>query len=510
MNENRILVKNEYEANRFAAKVMLFTIIFVALVYLLDVVGIFVVPIITMTIALSVGVVLLLIPSVIVFILKAQGWWVKYVTVSAATLMVAFVSAFLSFHAILMYVYAIAIASLYFSRRLSWFAVVFSIIFISLGQIMGFYTNGVPDKNFTDMFGTVIYGVLPRAIELFAISLIFIALSKRTKNMLENVMGAEDQKAMLDRTLAITNKSYEVSSVLAESVKQLSDITEHTTKTNEQIAENTGKIAAGSEDTLKFVDEAVDEVSNISKNLNKIAEEGSFIADISSQVNQMTQNNGLIIRDAADEMRAIDSATGESKELIHRLGERSNEIGRIVEVIKGISGQTNLLALNAAIESARAGEQGKGFAVVAGEIRTLAEQSERAAKDISNLIKEVLEDTQKAVESMDKGSKMVGRGLEVINEADRSFERVSAASMELNNKVQEVSGVTLNVARGSDRIVDIVRNIRDINYRNLGELQSIAAASEEQLASMQQVASSVETIEKTAGELLGVVKGNNA
>lgn len=504
MNNNSILVRNEYEANRFAAKVMLLTIIFVAMVYVLNFLRIFIVPIPVMSIAMGIATVLLLIPAVIIFILKLEGRWIKYVTVSAAALMVASISTFLAFHVVIMYVYAIAIASLYFSRKLSWFAVVFSIVTLSLSQVLVLVSGGVRDENFKDYFSTIVYGVAPRAIQLLVLSLIFIALSKRTRNMLQNVVGAEEQKKMLDRVLSMSSKSSEVSNVLAGAVKQLSEITEGTTRANEQIAENSARIALGSEDTIKLVDEAAVAAEDISESFDRIASESRQIAEISQRVNMMTVNNEVAINKAVDKMRSINESTGQSKELIFKLGERSNEIKRIVEIIKGISGQTNLLALNAAIESARAGEQGKGFAVVASEIRALAEQSEKAAKDIANLINEVVGDTTIAMEAMDRGADMVEEGLDVINEAGVSFEKVSAASREMDEKVQQVSNDTMKVAGNGEKIVSVVHSIRSISHKSLEEIQGIAAASEQQLAAMQQVASSVDAIEKMAVELLDV------
>ncbi|MCX8131323.1 MAG: methyl-accepting chemotaxis protein [Clostridia bacterium] len=505
MNQNGILVKNECEANRLSATIMLLTIIFAVLVYVLDVVGIFIVDLKVMTIAIIISIILDVIPAFVVFLLKKDSWWVKYLNVTVATLMIAEVSMFLSYHIVVLYVFGVAIASLYFSKGLSWYAVGLSIIALSISQICGVYYNFLEDKNYVTVPDAVIFGVIPKALLLLLLSLIFTVLAKRTRNMLENVMGAEEQKNMLERISSIVKKSSEVSVVLANSVKHLSEITTHTTRANEQIAENTSNIAAGSEDTLKYIDEASNAVEAVSKNLNRIADENRFIADISMQVNEMTQRSGLIIKDAVNEMQIIEKTTEESKETIYKLGERSSEIGKIIEVITGIAGQTNLLALNAAIESARAGEHGKGFAVVAEEIRKLAEQSQRAAKDISNLIKEVLADTEKAVDAMDRGSQFVGKGLGVINEAGKAFDKASAAGMEVNDKIQEISGVTRQVAESGNRITEIVYNIKNINHKSIGELQNIAAASEEQLASMEQVASSVDTIEKISKELLDVV-----
>ncbi len=505
MINNDILVRNEHEANRLAAKIMLTTISFMILVYILDLIGIFIVPLMTMTIALSAATALLILPSILVFLFKLESWVVKYLVVAAAGLMVATLGIFLSYHVVLFFAYPIAISSLYFSRRLSWYSIIFSIIAVTIGQYIGFSAGGVIDKNFTVINELMIFAVVPRDIQLLALAIIFILLSKRTRNMLKNAVGAQEQKRMLDRLVSVTDKSTEVSGVLVESVRQLSEITDHTSMANEKIAGNAGRIAGGAEDTLKLVEDASISVENISASLKKVAEEGGLISEISGNLEGLTKENGRIINDAVNAMKEIEKVTNDSKDIISILGTKSSEIEKIVSIITGISGQTNLLALNAAIESARAGEQGKGFAVVANEIRSLAEQSEKAAKDIAKLIKGVIEDTEQAVVTMGRSTDMVQSGLDIINKVGKSYEKVSDAGILLNEKIVEVSEATNSVALGSEKIVGIVRNIRDINQTSLVELKGIAAASEQQLASMQQVAASVGHIGKISGELIDVV-----
>lgn len=248
-------------------------------------------------------------------------------------------------------------------------------------------------------------------------------------------------------------------------------------------------------------------VSRISQNINRIADEGNAIAGISREVRERNEKSGDILHQVIREMDSISQATIESRDVVARLMERSEEIGRFVETITGISEQTNMLALNASIESARAGEQGKGFAVVAAEIRTLAEQSQKAANDIADLIQQITQDTEKAANAMDTNSELVRNGLSLINEAGSVFELLSRTGKDMHMKIAEVSQATMDVAEDSSKIVEIVEGVRDLNRKNLAELQEIAAAVEQQLASMQEVSASTSSIEDISKDLLEVVEG---
>lgn len=504
-----ILESNERVSNRFAAKIMLVTISFVALAMLLNILNIFIVPMSTMVPAMVIAAVLLLIPAVLVLWMGVNGWAVKYITVTAAVLMVAVLTTLLSYHAVLLYIYPLALASLYFDRKLSWFTTVFTVIAVTAAQLAGTLFSGVVDKNIKNMSDLIVYIIIPRDIEFFALAIIFILLSKRTKNMLQNVVGAEEQRAMLDRMVNVTDKAREVSAALSMSVAQLSEITDNTTRANEQIAQTTGRIANGSENTLQLVEEASRAADNILQTFGLVAQESRKIADLSKNVGILTQENGKVINDAIGKMEEIGKATEQNRAVVMRLGEQSNEIGNIVEIISNIAGQTNMLSLNASIESARAGEQGKGFAVVAGEIRSLAEQSDRAARDIAKLVREIINDTSEAVDYMGRSTKIVSEGMDVIRETGTAFEKVAEAGTKMDDMVQEVSSSTITAAENSGKLMDIVGNISEINHRSLSELQDIAAASEEQLAAMQQVASSVTEIGRISDELLNTVKSGH-
>jgi len=506
MVKDSILVKNEIEANKFAAIVMICTNLFVGLIYALDLMNLFKVPKVEMTIAMVSSATLLSLPFVMVVILKKQGVWVKYISVTAAVLAVSILVVILKHHVVVLYAYPLVIASLFFSKRLSWYTSTLSIVFLSIAQALTFQTTGVIDKNYTDTKSIIVFGIVPKVLELLILSYIFIMLSTRTRKMLGNMMGAQEQEEMLNKMISVSEKSNHVSSVLAESVNKLSLMTVSTARANEDIAGRTTKIAEGSRNSIRSMEEATSAVTNMSENLNKISGESKQIGAISGQVKKLTRDSELVMSSAVEEMNAIASATNQSKDIITKLEQRSSEISNFVTVITQISSQTNLLALNASIESARAGEQGKGFAVVAQEIRILAEGSQKAAKDIAALIKEVIEDTQNAVSAMDNGSKLVFKGLEIIEEARNSFSRVADANNEMNDKLTRVSDDTIEAAKHSKKVVDVVVDLMNINTDTLKDIEHIASASEELVASMQEIDTSVESIHMMSEELLEVVE----
>ena len=506
MEKNTILLKNEIEANKFASRVMLGTNIFAVIAYILNALDIFVADDTRMTIAMSSAVVLLTLPFIIVEVFKRQDLWVKYITVTASILMVGILTIFLSFHVVVLFTFPLAIASLFFSRRLSWYTTVASVIVLNISQLLVIPLGGTPDDNLIDTYSTIVYGMAPRTIELIILSVIFIVLSKRTRKLLSNVMSAEEQQEMLNKMLKVTKKSTEVSNVLAQSVNNLSLMTENTTKANESIANKTSKIAEGSKQSIKNIEEATEVVADMSSNINKITLEGKQLSELSDQIRVLSVNCVDVMNSAVDEMNAIAEATRQSKETIAKLESRSGEISKFVEVITQISAQTNLLALNASIESARAGEQGKGFAVVAQEIRNLAEGSQKAAKDIAALIKEILDDTDNAVKAMDTGSEKVDRGMAIIEQARESFNKVADANNKMRERLATVREDTREAAICSQKVVGMVGLVKDISAGTLRDLEQIAMASEELVASMEELDSSVDSIENMSKELVDVVK----
>ncbi len=192
MEENSILIENEEQANGIAAKVMATTFLIFTVVYILNLCDIFVISHKIMTTSYICSGLFLLLPLFLNNILKVKNGFVKYLNVFSAALFVTFVSITLTYHVVVVYVYPIAIAGLYFSKKLNIFATTITVCGVSVAQVVAFYVDTVQDDNFMTLRSVVLWGIIPRAIILIAIAVIFTMLSSRTMNLLKKLMTAAD------------------------------------------------------------------------------------------------------------------------------------------------------------------------------------------------------------------------------------------------------------------------------------------------------------------------------
>jgi len=300
-----------------------------------------------------------------------------------------------------------------------------------------------------------------------------------------------------------------LSSQVATSSEQLAKGSEQLAQASNQVSSSITEVAGNTENQMNAVSEASTVVAQISSSMNQIQLNSKNVANTSSEAASSASQGERYVESAINQMASIEQTVDNLAKVVGNLGERSTEIGQIVDAITTIAGQTNLLALNAAIEAARAGEHGKGFAVVAEEVRKLAEQSEVAAKQISELILQIQKDTDTAVQAMTEGSREVKVGTEVVNNAGQTFREIVSLINKVSAQITEIAQEIEQMNHGTEKIVTSVRDIEYISRDTDGQTQTVSAAVEEQTASIEEIAASSQSLTDMAEQLQRAVKKFN-
>lgn len=295
---------------------------------------------------------------------------------------------------------------------------------------------------------------------------------------------------------------------ITQAAEQLAASSEELTAGAEQAAQATGQVTAaiaevaqGAQEQSSAIDETTNVVVQMSRAIEQIAVSANTVTGAVAQTVTAATGGAKSAEAVASQMNNIEQTVESSAQAVTKLGERSKEIGQIVDTISGIAGQTNLLALNAAIEAARAGEQGRGFAVVAEEVRKLAEQSQEAAGRIASMIGDVQAETVRAVSAMNEGSREVKMGAEVVSSAGRSFQEIVSLVNEVSSQIMEISSAIQQMSAGSQQIVAAVQNIDQIGRKSASRTQTVSTSTEEHSATVEEIVASSQALADMAEQL---------
>lgn len=288
---------------------------------------------------------------------------------------------------------------------------------------------------------------------------------------------------------------------VAASSEQLNANSEETSKATEHITLSIQEVSTGAEDQLTSMQGSMEFVRKTLLDVQQIQESTQAVTDASQDGSVQAKQGQEMINQTIEQMQVISQNTRNTSTIINDLDMKSKEIEKILTIINDIADQTNLLALNAAIEAARAGEHGKGFAVVADQVRKLAEQSSNSTNQISQIIGEIQSYTGKAVDSMGIGEKAVDKGTEFVNIAGETFTEISTTIDEIVHKMEGVAGAISKISTNTDDLVESMENVSSISERTSNFTQEVAGATEEQTASMQEVAAATRVLADMALEL---------
>jgi methyl-accepting chemotaxis protein len=352
--------------------------------------------------------------------------------------------------------------------------------------------------------------------------------------------SAEGVSAASEQLASAAHQAGDATSQIATTIQQVaqgtSQQTQAVTQTAaavEQMSRAIDGVAKGAQEQATAVGKASALTAQISQAIEQVARSAQSGAQSAAQAAATAQTGVKTVEETVRGMAAIQAKVGLSAEKVKEMGQRSQQIGAIVETIDDIASQTNLLALNAAIEAARAGEHGKGFAVVADEVRKLAERASAATKEIAELIRSIQHTVAEAVAAMDEGAKEVELGAsrageagqalaeirQVVEAVNQQVEAISAAAQHMaasSNElvaamdavsavVEENTAATEEMAAGSTEVTQAIEHIASVSEQNSAAVQEVSAAAEQMSAQVEEVNASAQALSEMAQTLQELV-----
>jgi methyl-accepting chemotaxis protein len=295
---------------------------------------------------------------------------------------------------------------------------------------------------------------------------------------------------------------------LSDMIKSILEIAKTIGIGNEELSAASEEMAASSDDIAQAVEELAkgatkqaetsEHVNNlidlIADNTEAISTNAETVKESSLQADSLAKTGVSQAKYSVEKIEEISSISEQTTLVINELGDQSRQIGEIIDVIKGIADQTNLLALNAAIEAARAGEQGRGFAVVAEEVRKLAELSSESTQQIADVIANMQNKTNLAVDSMNKSSKAVANGVEAVVEAGAAFTNINEAIQKIVEETTAAISALKELSVSARNAAQEMQDIAAISEESAASTEEISATTEEQSATMQSIAYSVQEL----------------
>lgn len=293
---------------------------------------------------------------------------------------------------------------------------------------------------------------------------------------------------------------------VAEASQELYQVAEQHSQAAGEIAQVMQEVAGNTDYQMERTKVGVIAMQEVAEAVSGIAGTALSVADTSVRASEDAKQGEATIQKAVSQMGLIVQVATDTISLVKLLGERSQEIGRILEIITDIANQTNLLALNAAIEAARAGENGRGFAVVAEEVRKLAEQSEQSAKMISELVEEIQAGAGRSMEAMSGFGTEVNSGRNLVEEAGGIFARILDSSQKVAEQLEGIKTTSEDVMGQVKEMATTMEKLRDLTDETSGGVQHAAGASEEQLSCMEEISSAAGSLSAVAEKLKQSIK----
>jgi methyl-accepting chemotaxis protein len=323
----------------------------------------------------------------------------------------------------------------------------------------------------------------------------FSRMVEGLRNLVRNVRDAASQ---------VASASSQVAGASDESAKislQTSSAIDEVTSTMHEMSVNVQNMVKSTQVQASSVSETSASIDQMVASIQRVADTAKVLLDISNRSREEVHSGIGTMEKATDGLNRINSTIRSSGEIIDVLGQRADDIGKIIEVIDDLAEQTNLLALNAAIEAARAGEHGLGFAVVADEVRKLAEKSAQSTKEISELIQSIQKEARKAVENMERSTEIVNEGLGLGEDLNGALKKISNVVTEVYKFAQEIGAATNEQSHGSSQIARATTRLNEITHEINSSVEEQASGAHAVVKAMERMRELVQQTTSGSTEL---------
>ncbi len=328
-------------------------------------------------------------------------------------------------------------------------------------------------------------------------------LEAGSNDIVGQLIAAENSMVLSLRV--ILEKLREASTLVSATAEELAASSEEVMASAEEVSSTVEQISKGAESQARAVEETSEIINEIAGMASNVADQARASADTGRAANEIARSGSLSAEQAATKMLEMQQAMDSVTEIMQGLGDRSMQIGLIVDVITNISEQTNMLALNAAIEASRAGEHGRGFAVVAEEVRSLAESSRKAADQISKMIRDTESETTRALKAVGTSKEIISSSIDVIRSTLEALTNVAQIVEDIAGGAESVYRATEAQRDGSERVVKASHDIAAIAQQAAAGTQEASAAANQQTASMEEMRASIQELARLSIEMKRLV-----